>query len=196
MPVNNSSISVMLDDLEKQVTQGMQVMQDALLQVGRMRSALLQMPRENEALWLQALLENHKEQIADAVANVVTRKSESSAVPQDAVALVYDAQEDLFRVGRRKIPLTKREQQVLALLWERMPAPVSREMVCEALYVGEKQPAPATVDVFVSNLRGKIKVLTDDTDIIRSVRGGGWSLRPEHCRECSQAAAGLGGDPI
>src|SRR3546814_18617882 len=56
------------------------------------------------------------------------------------LTLNYSLDEDSYKVGRRRLSLTETEKQILDLLWQSMPRPLSREAIHAALYVEEEKP--------------------------------------------------------
>lgn len=80
------------------------------------------------------------------------------------------------RIGRRSVSLTRREFQVIELLWEQMPAPVSREALLEHLYGARRARSERVVDVHVHNIRQKLKMAGATDAAIRSRTGEGWTL--------------------
>lgn len=90
--------------------------------------------------------------------------------------------DDGYRLGRRRIALTETEKNVLDMLWNAMPEPVSRSTIHEALYAHGNKPSAGAIDVFVSKLRQKLKLASGGTEFVESIRGKGWALKPELCR--------------
>lgn len=133
---------------------------------------------------LRDVLASHRDELVSLVVAALEKGSRAPAGRDSYMrALVHRAEDDSYRLGRRRLSLTDTEQQVLDLLWRSMPEPVSREGVLEALYPVGAQPAAGTIDVFISKLRQKLKLASGGTDFIESFRGKGWALKPELCRE-------------
>lgn len=97
------------------------------------------------------------------------------------LALSYCQEEDSYKVGRRRLALTETEKQILDLFWGSMPRPISREAIHAALYLDEQKPNLGSIDVFVSKLRQKLKLISSGREFLESSRGKGWALRPEYC---------------
>lgn len=139
---------------------------------------------------LRDVLASHRDELVSLVVAALEKDAKPPASRDSYMrALVHRAEDDSYRLGRRRLSLTDTERQVLDLLWRVMPEPVSREGVLEALYPTGPRPAAGTIDVFISKLRQKLKLASGGTDFIESFRGKGWALKPELCRE-SKAGAG------
>lgn len=106
----------------------------------------------------------------------------SEVTVQSVLPLQRCRVDGIFRVGERKLPLTDSEERVLAMLWEASPEAVSREAIFTALYLQEKKPGRAVIDVFVSGLRQKLKLAGDGSGYIVSVPRKGWALQGERCQ--------------
>jgi DNA-binding response OmpR family regulator len=89
---------------------------------------------------------------------------------------MMDAAARVARIGRRRIPLTESEFKVLEMLWEEMPAPVSRPALMDRLYGGPGEATEAVIDMFIFKIRSKLRAAGCTDAAIRAVRGAGWVL--------------------
>lgn len=87
-----------------------------------------------------------------------------------------------FLIGDRRVPLSETESRVLAAMWEARFEAVSRDAIFAMLYPREDKPGIGVIDVFVSNLRQKLKLASDGGEYIASIRGKGWALQAERCQ--------------
>lgn len=84
--------------------------------------------------------------------------------------------ERVARVGRRRIPLSRKEFSLLELLWRRFPEAVSREDMLEHLYQKSERPTEQVIDVFIFKVRQKLSS-AGVTDVrIQTGKGTGWWL--------------------
>jgi len=81
--------------------------------------------------------------------------------------------------GKRKIELSPREAQMLALLYENAGKPVKRDTFLDRCWDMEYYPDSRTLDQHIANLRKRIERLSPDAEIIETVRGVGYRFRPE-----------------
>lgn len=122
------------------------------------------------------------EQRGELIASVLAAlNSDTTSSTESLTRLAYDPVEHEFRLGRRKLDLTDSETVVLKLLWTKAPAPVSREELLAHLYPDGGRPADRIVDVFLSNLRRKMSLVSGGRTFIQSHRGRGWALVPQEC---------------
>ena len=142
---------------------------------------------------LRDVLASHRDELVSLVVAALENGARPAAARDSYMrALVHRADDDSYRLGRRRVSLTDTEHQVLDLLWRAMPEPVSREGVLEALYPSGPKPAAGAIDVFISKLRQKLKLASGGTDFLESFRGKGWALKPELCRESKLGAREAG----
>jgi two-component system cell cycle response regulator CtrA len=143
-----------------------------------------EVPAAGQAPALEAVLDSHREELVGLVLSALEKGAKPRELRNDYFnSLVYRPEDNQYRVGRRQVGLTESEKHVLDLLWQAMPQPVSRGQIHQALYAdAAEQAAMGTIDVFVSNLRQKLKLASGGRDFIQSVRGQGWALKPEFCR--------------
>lgn len=88
----------------------------------------------------------------------------------------------IFHIGGRRLWLSDTEARILGMLWEAQPNAASREAIFSALYPREDKPSIGVIDVFMSKLRQKLKLASDGSEYIVSIRGKGWALHPERCQ--------------
>jgi DNA-binding response OmpR family regulator len=79
--------------------------------------------------------------------------------------------------------LSQRETALLKLLVERRGTVVSRDQILEEIWSRDEYPTTRTVDNFVLKLRRLVEPDPECPTVIRSVRGVGYQLNPEACRE-------------
>lgn len=128
------------------------------------------------------------EQRGELIASVLAALNSDTASSTEALTrLAYDPVEHEFRLGRRKLDLTDSETVVLKLLWTKAPAPVSREQMLAHLYHDGERPADRIVDVFLSNLRRKLSLVSAGRNFIQSHRGRGWTLVLQECDTTTEA---------
>ncbi|AQR74461.1 helix-turn-helix domain-containing protein [Sphingomonas sp. LM7] len=183
MPAGSDSLARLLRDCEARLIESRRSVDDALDLVRRAGELAQEASGPDAAPGIEAMLDSHREELVGMVLSAL----ESGTKTRDTRAeyfnsLVYREDENQYRVGRRQVGLTESEKHVLDLLWQAMPQPVSRRNIHQALYAGSEQATIGTIDVFVSNLRQKLKLASGGRDFIQSVRGQGWALKPEYCR--------------
>lgn len=133
---------------------------------------------------IRAVLESHRDELVNLVVAALERSPRARDARSDFMnALVYRADEDSYRLGRRQLGLTESEKRVLDVLWQAMPGSASREDIRNALYPEGGKATAGAIDVFVSKLRQKLKLASGGQEFIDSVRGRGWSLKSELCRQ-------------
>ncbi|MDP5281317.1 helix-turn-helix domain-containing protein [Sphingomonas sp. DG1-23] len=182
MPAASDSIARLLRDCEARLVESRRSVDDAL-ELVRRASGLAQAPSEGETPALQAVLDSHRDELVGLVLSALEQSGRTRETRTDYLnSLVYREEENQYRVGRRQVGLTESEKRVLDLLWQAMPQPVSRRHIHQALYADGEQATIGTIDVFVSNLRQKLKLASGGRDFIQSVRGQGWALKADFCR--------------
>ena len=195
MPIENESVTKLLRDAETRLLESRRSVDDALDLVRRASELAQDGPGAEQGPALQAVLDSHREELVGLVLSAL----EQGAKPRDARndylnSLVYREEDNQYRVGRRQVGLTESEKHVLDLLWQAMPQPVSRSHIHRALYAGSEQATIGTIDVFVSNLRQKLKLASGGRDYIQSIRGQGWALKPELCRSRAKGGEDSGAE--
>lgn len=79
--------------------------------------------------------------------------------------------------------LGHRETALLKLLVERRGTVVSRDQILDEIWSRDDYPTPRTVDNFILKLRRLVETDPETPTVIRSIRGVGYQLNPEACRE-------------
>jgi DNA-binding winged helix-turn-helix (wHTH) protein len=99
------------------------------------------------------------------------------AVPSPSASLLnLDPDKRVATIGARPVPLSQSEFTILELLWHAAPRPVSRRTMLDRLYSGKDEPNETVTDVFIYNIRQKLKNAGCGNAWIVGVRGIGWSL--------------------
>jgi DNA-binding response OmpR family regulator len=79
--------------------------------------------------------------------------------------------------GGNEATLNEGEFKVLRLLAQRANEVVSKEEILELLYGEEKPEATKIVEVYISNIRRKLREVTEGGELIGNARGRGWILK-------------------
>lgn len=184
MPTKGSDVRALLRDCETRLLESRRSVEEAIDLVRRTATLLAADPRRGASdAPIEALFGNQREELVNLVLSALDNGDAPRQAREEFVnALIYRVDEKRYRVGRRVVALTESERHVLDILWAAMPMPVSRQELHASLYAGDEKAALATIDVFVSNLRQKLKLASGGRDFIQSVRGHGWALKPELCR--------------
>jgi DNA-binding response OmpR family regulator len=90
--------------------------------------------------------------------------------------LELDEERHVARVGGAAVDLSAREFALLAYLMRNADRVVTRQQILDAVWGAEPDVYSNVVDLYVSYLRRKLGEL-DRADLIRTVRGVGYSLR-------------------
>lgn len=188
VPAADESLAGLLRECEARLIESRRTVDDALDLVRRASEAARgTTAATGEPPALQAVLDSHRDELVGLVLSALEQGGRTREARADYFnSLVYREEENQYRVGRRQVGLTESEKRVLDLLWQAMPQPVSRGQLHQALYADGEQATIGTIDVFVSNLRQKLKLASGGRDFIQSVRGQGWALKPEYCRNRPQ----------
>ena len=80
-------------------------------------------------------------------------------------------------VDGQRLPLTRKEYEILELLSMRKGAALTKEAFLEHLYGGMDEPEPKVIDVFMCKLRKKLRHATGGENYIENVWGRGYVLR-------------------
>lgn len=184
MPPGSESLAGLLRSCEARLIESRRSVDDALDLVRRASELAQDAAPSGEAPALQAVLDSHREELVGLVLSALEKGAKPRELRNDYFnSLIYRPEDNQYRVGRRQVGLTESEKHVLDLLWQAMPQPVSRVQIHQALYAdAAEQASMGTIDVFVSNLRQKLKLASGGRDFIHSVRGQGWALKAEFCR--------------
>ncbi|MDT8759269.1 helix-turn-helix domain-containing protein [Sphingomonas psychrotolerans] len=183
MSADSQSLAGLLRDCEARLIESRRSVDDALDLVRRASQLAQGSAPNGEGPALHALLDSHRDELVGLVLSALEQGGKTRETRGDYLnALVYREEENQYRVGRRQVGLTESEKRVLDLLWRAMPQPVARRTIHQALYAEGEQATIGTIDVFVSNLRQKLKLASGGRDFIQSVRGQGWALKSDYCR--------------
>jgi DNA-binding winged helix-turn-helix (wHTH) protein len=183
MSTGSDSLVRLLRECETRLVESRRTVDDALDLVRRASELAQEAPSDGKAPALQAVLDSHRDELVGLVLSALEQSGRTRETRTDYLnSLVYREEENQYRVGRRQVGLTESEKRVLDLLWQAMPQPVSRRHIHQALYADGEQATIGTIDVFVSNLRQKLKLASGGRDFIQSVRGQGWALKQDFCR--------------
>jgi two-component system, cell cycle response regulator CtrA len=195
MGAEGDSLARLLRDAEARLIESRRSVDDALDLVRRASELTQDAPAAGPAPAIEAVLDSHREELVGLVLSALEKGAKPRELRNDYFnSLVYRPEDNQYRVGRRQVGLTESEKHVLDLLWQAMPQPVSRAHIHQALYAdATEQAAMGTIDVFVSNLRQKLKLASGGRDFLQSVRGQGWALKPEFCR--NRASQGEHAEP-
>ena len=90
-----------------------------------------------------------------------------------AFVIDLDARQ-LAREGGRDVPLTTAEFDLLACFVQRPRRVLTRDQILEWTHGRSADPFDRTVDMLVSRLRKKLDAVSPDTDLISTVRNGGY----------------------
>jgi two-component system, OmpR family, response regulator len=100
------------------------------------------------------------------------------SVPLQIADLVLDQGAREVRRGNRLISLTKTEYAILELLMRNAGRVVTRESLIDSVWGGRSDIESNTLDAFVRLLRAKVEAPAE-ARLIQTIRGVGYSLRPE-----------------
>ena len=95
------------------------------------------------------------------------------------MALDLQTEDGLLLAQGRRIPLTAREQELLAVLTERRGHVVRREELYRRVWGGDLPPGDRCVDVYVRKLRAKLARALPDWRFIHTHVGLGYRFFPE-----------------
>ena len=145
--------------------------------VGELRALSAAVDAQVQGNWredVQAMLHAQKSEILQSLAG--QHPDLRDAAPKHRFPFNLDPDQQEVRIGRRRIPLTPNEFKVVQCLWEASPGLVSREVIIGRLYDQDTVRSKRVVDVFVSNVRNKLRD-AGATDVqIESKSGQGWRL--------------------
>lgn len=141
--------------------------------------ALLSSLAVNDQSDVRALLRTHQMElmrVLSAMTQSAAPSMHGQGQEQARFPFFLDPLKREVRIGRRRISFTPREFQVVELLWEQMPSPVSRAAILERLYGTAGSRSERVVDVHMYNIRQKLS-LAGATDVtVRALTGRGWRL--------------------
>jgi DNA-binding response OmpR family regulator len=109
--------------------------------------------------------------------NSAVRRPQLKVVSTICVAdLNIDLEARYVRRGDRRIELTAREFDLLAILARRPSRVFTRDELLDLVWGLEREVTPSTVDTYISYVRGKVDAPNDER-LIHTIRGVGYSLR-------------------
>ncbi|WP_319532578.1 response regulator [uncultured Cohaesibacter sp.] len=105
------------------------------------------------------------------------RQSQAEAQDDDTAAgyLRIDEERWAATYMGKDLSLTRREFQLLALLFKRPGRVFSRAQLVELAFPDDSDVFDRVIDTHVKNIRTKLRKISDEADIIRSVYGVGYS---------------------
>lgn len=175
-----------LHGIRKEAELGLTLLNMAIETVGNIRSV----PSSTDVL--KDLLKTHHDRLAQTILSA--RPPEGEAI-DPGFKFRMDPQQRVARIGRRRIPLTPSEYQVLELLWEHMPSPVSRRTLLDHLYGGQHETTESVIDMFIFKIRQKLRNAGCTDASIKGIRGLGWVLELGEPGEVLAEASETGENP-
>lgn len=109
---------------------------------------------------------------------ILRRTSSGAEVDGPSVRLQLDADTWRARLDSVLIDLTRREFQLLSVLYRRPGKVFSRSQILDLAFANDVDVFDRTIDSHVKNVRQKLKAIAADFDPIRSVYGVGYSYEP------------------
>jgi two-component system torCAD operon response regulator TorR len=104
-----------------------------------------------------------------------SRSHEPALISFDGWTLDLRAR-NLRAPNRTEVALTPGEFSLLSALLKRPGWALSRDQLLDAIANGDDPPSPRMIDVFISQLRGKIETDSRRPTLILSVRGYGYKF--------------------
>ena len=110
----------------------------------------------------------------------VLRRSlrETSSESADVPRMVLDAEAWIVRLDAVPVDLTRREFQVLQVLFDRPGRVFSRAQILDRAFPDDSTVIDRTIDSHIKNIRAKLKAQDPGFDPIRSVYGVGYAFEP------------------
>jgi two-component system cell cycle response regulator CtrA len=119
---------------------------------------------------------DHRELMARI--HAVVRRGKGSAEAAIRVGkLLIHIDRQTVEVDGERVPLTRKEYDMLKLLSLRKGVAITKEMFLDHLYGGMDEPDFKIIDVFMSKLRKKLSQATGGENYIETVWGRGYVLR-------------------
>lgn len=117
-------------------------------------------------------------QLSELIARleVQLRRAQPREEPVRLAGLVYDPVTRIVSGGRREVPLTEREGELLAWLVARNGTLATRGEIFDALWAPHGGATENVVDVYVGYLRRKLSNFADYGLVLRTLRGRGFQL--------------------
>jgi two-component system cell cycle response regulator CtrA len=108
----------------------------------------------------------------------ITRRSKGSTDSAIRVGkILIHIERQMAEVDGERVPLTRKEYDMLELLSLRKGMAITKEMFLDHLYGGMDEPDFRIIDVFMSKLRKKLSQATGGDNYIETVWGRGYVLR-------------------
>ena len=119
----------------------------------------------------------HKDELIARI-HALVRRSRGHAESVIAIGdLIVNLEARNVELHGRKLHLTGKEYQMLALLALRKGSTLSKEMFLNHLYGDMDEPEAKIIDVFMCKLRKKLANASEGRDYIETVWGRGYALR-------------------
>ncbi len=121
----------------------------------------------------------HKDELVARI-HALVRRSKGHAESVITVGdLIVDLEARTVKLDGRKLHLTGKEYQILALLALRQGSTLTKETFLNNLYgdVDVEEPEPKIIDVYICKLRKKLAKASGGMDYIETVWGRGYALR-------------------
>jgi len=109
--------------------------------------------------------------------NAIVRRSHGHAESKIVVGdMVIDTASQTVSISGQRVPLTRREYQILEIMGLRLGSTLTKEMFLDRLYGGMDEPEQKIIDVFMCKVRKKISALSGGADYIDTIWGRGYCL--------------------
>jgi len=119
----------------------------------------------------------HKDELVARI-HALVRRSKGHAESVIAVGdLIVNLEARTVELQGRKLHLTGKEYQILALLALRKGSTLTKEMFLNHLYGDLEEPEAKIIDVYICKLRKKLAGASGGLDYIETVWGRGYALR-------------------
>lgn len=118
---------------------------------------------------------------AELVARIVAierRKSKTPVTELQVGSLLVELTPRLVKRGGKEIDLTPTEYKLLEYLMRNASQVVTRRMLCEHLWESDWEGVTNVIEVHINRLRNKVNK-GFDVDMIHTIRGSGYELRPD-----------------
>lgn len=118
------------------------------------------------------------EELLARIKALVARSNRNIVIPGNTVLNGFKIDWDTRQVNDREIAvhLTKKEFDLLRLLYDNLSVPLSRTEILDEIWGDKVCVEERTVDNFVSNIRRSLQLLPPNRFQIRTVRGVGYCL--------------------
>lgn len=183
MSKENEALPQLLLDCEARLERAKREIEETLAVVRQVSATMRDVPVGDTESRLGEVLHSHRDELVSLVLAALESAPRARQTSDEYMrSLIYRPDEKAYRVGRRQLGLTETERTILDTLWAAMPEAVSRETILKVLYPQGPAASNGAIDVFVSKLRQKLKLASGGRDFIQSIRGQGWALKTEYCR--------------